>query len=234
MAGGDGLPRVTELRVRDTHRLIAAKYLDQEASVLDGIAEDLDHLAALFELDHATNERLVAENGLLPGIGPNELVAGFRHYRVVNAAFTHAAPQGSRFNGPDRGAWYAGFNLKTAQAEILHHKSLEFLEIGWDEPETAEYEDYLADFTGAFHDLRGDEDFADCLALDSYLASQTLAARLLALGSSGVVYPSVRTRGSCIACFRPAMVDGLRRGGRYQYLWPGLKGKPRMAKVDPR
>ena len=231
MPDRDGLPRLSELRVRDTHRLIAAKHLDREASVLDRIAEDADHLAALFELDHATNERLVAENGLLPGLSPNELVAGFPHYRVVNAAFTHAAPQGSRFNGPERGAWYAGFALKTAQAEILHHKSLEFQEVGWDEPETVEYDDYLADFTGTFHDLRGDQAFLECLAPDSYLASQALAARLLALGSAGVVYPSVRAKGGgCMACFRPALVDGLRRGARYQYRWPGLAGRPTMVR----
>lgn len=43
---------------------------------------------------------------------------GVPYYRIVNAAFTHAHPLGSRFNDPDRGAWYAAFELETAQAEI--------------------------------------------------------------------------------------------------------------------
>ena len=57
-------------------------------SVLTRIADDDDHLQTLFDLDHATNDRLRAENDLLPGIGIGELVFGIAHYRIVNAAFT--------------------------------------------------------------------------------------------------------------------------------------------------
>lgn len=32
---------------------------------------------------------------------------------------------GSRFNGPDRGAWYAAFETRTAQAEVAFHKAVE-------------------------------------------------------------------------------------------------------------
>jgi hypothetical protein len=53
-----------------------------------------------------------AENDLLPGIGVRELLFGVPYYRVVNAAFTHAHPLGSRFNDPERGAWYAAFEIK--------------------------------------------------------------------------------------------------------------------------
>jgi hypothetical protein len=45
-------------------------------------------------------------------------VFGVPNYRIVNAAFVHAHPLGSRFNGPDRGAWYAGFEVETSQAEV--------------------------------------------------------------------------------------------------------------------
>ena len=38
------------------------------------IADDDAHLKAIFELDHATNERLLAENNLPAGIGIHELV----------------------------------------------------------------------------------------------------------------------------------------------------------------
>ena len=77
------------------------------------------------------------------------------HYRVINAAFTHANPLGARFSTPERGAWYAAFELATAKAEVLFHKSIEFAEIDWKEREEIGYDDYLADFTAAFHDLRG-------------------------------------------------------------------------------
>ena len=142
--------------------------------MLARIASDDAHLADIFDLDNATNDRLLAENRLLPGIGIHELVFGVPYYRIVNAAFTHAHPLGSRFNGPDRGAWYAALAIDTAQAEVAFHKSTEYAEIGrFDDSVT--YDDYLADFSCDFHELRGDDRFADCLDPDSYVASQTLA-----------------------------------------------------------
>ncbi len=112
------LPAVAALRRHDTHRLIPSRYRDGGESVLARIADDDAHLQAIFDLDHATNDRLTAENDRLPGIGIRELVFGVPHYRIVNASFCHPHPLGGRFNGPDRGAWYAGFELETAQAEV--------------------------------------------------------------------------------------------------------------------
>jgi len=67
---------------------------------------------------------------MLPGIGLNELVFGVPCSRIVNAAFTHAHPLGSRFNSPERGARYAAFEIETAQAEVAFHKSVDLAEIG--------------------------------------------------------------------------------------------------------
>ena len=100
------------------------------------------------------NDRLLAEHALLPGIGIHELVFGLPYYRIVNAAFCHAHPLGSRFNAPDRGAWYAAFELDTAQAEVAYHKWRELLEVNWLEEEVT-YDDYLADFSAEFHNIRG-------------------------------------------------------------------------------
>ena len=215
------IPPLTALRRRDTHRLIPSKYLEGGDSVLTALADGEVELAILFELDQATNDRVLAENGLLPGIGPDELVFGVPYYRSVNAAFVHAHPFGSRFNGPERGAWYAAFELRTAQAEVAWHKSVELAEVGWFE-QSVTYDELLADFSGDFHDLRDDERFADCLDPDSYVASQALAERLLLAESSGVIYPSVRREGgTCLACFRPALVYDVRRRARYRFTWRG-------------
>ena len=188
--------------------------------MLARVAGDAD-LAAVFDLDGATNDRLLAEDGLLPGITPAELVFGVPCYRIVNAAFVHAHPLGSRFNGPDRGAWYAGFELETSRAEVAWHKSVQLAEVGcWEDSVT--YDDYLADFAGAFHDLRGDPAFAGCLDPDSYVASQDLAQQLLDHGSLGVVYPSVRRPGgTCLACFHPAVVGYVRKSARFRFTWAG-------------
>jgi RES domain-containing protein len=213
------LPRVHLIRQYDTHRLIPSKHSEGGESVLAEIAEDDAHLQDIFDLDNATNDRLLAENDLLPGIGIHELVFGVPYYRIVNAAFCHAQPLGSRFNGPERGAWYAAFELPTAQAEVAFHKSIELAEVGWVE-ESVTYDDYLADFSAELHDLRADKNFAACLDPESYVASQRLAEQLLEAGALGLVYPSVRRPGgTCLACFRPALVMHVRKGKTYRFSW---------------
>jgi hypothetical protein len=209
------------VRRNDTHRLIPSKYTVGNESVLARIADDEAHLADLFDLDHATNDRLLSENGFLAGIGVDELVFGVPYCRIVNAVFTHAHPLGSRFNGPDRGAWYASFELATAHAEVAFHKTIEYAEIGrFDDSVT--FDDYLADFGAEFHDLRNGTGFAACLAPDTYVASQSLARRLFDMGSLGIVYPSVRhASGTCLACFRPTLVGNVRKHRTYRFTWRG-------------
>jgi hypothetical protein len=214
-------PRIARVDQSDTHRLIASKYRPGGESVLVGIAADDEHLRAIFELDDATNERLLAEADRLPGIGVDELVFGVPRYRVINAAFCHAHPEGGRFNGPDRGAWYASLALESAKAEVIFHRSVALAEIDCFE-DRATYDDYLADFHAEFHDLRGDPEFEACLLPDSYVASQALGAELLAAGAAGIVYPSVRDPGGAnLVCFRPALVGNVRLGSTWRFTWAG-------------
>jgi hypothetical protein len=213
VAGDRLLPRVSDVLRDNTHRLIPSRYSDRDDSVLTRLTNDRDTLNALFELEGATNERLLGEAGLLPGISVRELVFGLPYSYIVNAAFTHSRPTGNRFNGPERGAWYAAFVRATSEREVAYHKRIELQEIKWQESETFMYVDFLADFRGAFHDLRKDRRFVNCLDSNSYSASQHLASRLLEAGAAGIVYPSVRHRtGTCIVCFRPALVNNVHKG----------------------
>jgi hypothetical protein len=212
------LPPTSLVRRNDTHRFIASKY---GQSVLARIADSTRHLDDIFKLDIATNERTLVENGIADGIDVHELVFGLPYARVVNAAFTHPHPLGSRFNGPERGAWYSGFEIETSIAEIAFHKTIDLLEIGVLEDDVT-YDDYAADFSAEFHDLRQSKRFAKFLAPETYVASQQLAEELLARGSLGIVYPSVRNSGgTCIACFRPALVTNVRKGVTYRFVWSG-------------
>lgn len=205
-------PKVSTLRQDNTHRLISSRYNDE--SVLNRLAENEQELEDLFDLDGATNDRLLGEANLLPGISVHELLFGVAYAHIVNAAFTHSSPAGSRFNGSDRGAWYAAFELETAEAEIAFHKSQELIEIDWQESESFTFHDYLADFRADFHDIRGDAHYSSCLDPKSYLSSQQVARELLASGSAGIVYPSVRrSNGTCLVCFRPALVTNVRQEG---------------------
>jgi hypothetical protein len=226
------LPPTTSIKQNDTHRLIPAKYIDRDETVLARLTRDRDELKDLFALEGATNDRLIGEAGLLPGITVRDLVFGVPHAHVVNAAFTHANPWGNRFNGPDRGAWYGGFSRKTAEIEVAFHRAMELREIHWMEKEVFTYVDFLADFRGEFHDLRGARAFKNCLDPVSYKASQRLASELLGRGSGGVIYPSVRHEGGvCVGCFRPALVGNVRKGERVSVSFENAFAKPVIEKI---
>jgi RES domain-containing protein len=215
------VPPLTALRQFDTCRLLPSRFADVEDSVLAPLAENDDHLRDLFELDNATNARLRTQNGGAAGINVDELVFGVPNFRIVNAAFTYAHPQGSRFNDGIRGAWYCAFDAETALAEVSFHKAVEYAEINRFD-DSVQYQCMLADFTATFHDIRNQPRYAACLAPDSYIESQTLAERLLEGGSLGVIYPSVRRDGGInLACFRPAVVANVRKGPAYRLTWQG-------------
>jgi RES domain-containing protein len=218
-------PGLTQLCQFDTVRLIPSRFADAEDSVLAPLADSDATLRDLFDLDNATNDRLRGESGQLPGIGMDELVFGLPNFRMINAAYTYARPEGSRFNDGERGAWYCAFELETALAEVSFHKTVEYQEIGRFD-DSVSYQALLADFNAGFHDLRGHRGnpgaWAACLDPASYVASQRLAARLLDGGSMGIIYPSVRRpEGTNLACFRPALVGNVRKGHAYRLTWEG-------------
>lgn len=207
-------PKQIKVARDGTHRLIPYRYSDRRRPILNLLAQnDDDLLSDLTELEGATNDRLLGESGRLPGASAIELVSGFRLAHIVNASFTHAHPFGGRFNSAARGAWYAAFEMQTAQTEVAFRRASELKEVGWKAEEVSPYIDYLADFRHEFHDIREDPDFVDCLDPNSYSASQTLGLKLLTSGSAGIVYPSVRHKdGVCIACFRPPLVLNVQQG----------------------
>jgi len=215
------LPPIRLLRQFDTVRLIPSRFVDKEDSVLSALAESDSELHELFELDNATNGRLQAEHGGARGIGIEELVYYVPNYRSINAAFTYARPEGSRFNGGDRGAWYCAFEHETALAEVIFHKTVEYAEIDRFD-DSVSYQAMLSDFSAQFHDISGLPEYEACLDPGSYRASQRLARDLLAEGATGIIYPSVRREGGTnLACFRPALVGNVRKGAAYRLTWQG-------------
>jgi len=232
---------VTDLQVNDTHRLIPSKYSASKygdgGTVLSRLTDDEGTLNALVELDGATNDRLLGEEGLLPGIGVHELVYGVSYAHIVNAAFTHASPEGGRFNSSQRGAWYAGIERETSIAEVGFHKLRQLEEIDWPHEEVSTCDDYLADFATEMQDLRGrNPEYRKFLEPqpipECYSEPQRLAADLLAHQSNGIIYPSVRRKGrSCIACFRPALVYHVRQDARLEFrLLAGRKFLPEQVR----
>lgn len=216
------IPAIHECSFPDTHRLIPSKY-STEGIVLSELTDNEQELQNLIALDGATNARLLGEAGLLPDIGVHELLYGVAYSEIVNASFTHAAPQGGRFNSSRRGAWYAGLERETSIAEVAFHKIEQLREVDWQFEEISTCDDYLADFAADFHDIRGKnprfrKDLRPGPIPQCYQPSQQLAADLLMRRSNGIVFPSVRRiAGTCVVCFRPALVYHVRRGSRLEF-----------------
>jgi hypothetical protein len=214
-------PAAREFSFADTHRLIPSKW-SEEGTVLSRAAGRDEDLDLLVELDGATNERLLGQQGLVHGVSVFELLYDVPYARIVNAAFLHPAPMGARFSNGERGAWYAGVERTTAMAEVAAHKLRQLEDVNWPEEEAAAYDDYLADFEAEFHDLTARGKFKEYLTAEPvpecYAAPQALALELMREGANGVVYPSVRAKGGkCVACFRPALVYHVRRGVRMEF-----------------
>lgn len=214
------MAHVKEVEYLGTHRLISEGY-SKGGSVLETVNLPEYVLSELSELDAATDERKIAQSGRCTGIGPHELVFGVPEAYIVNAAFTHSGPYGGRFSTSKRGAWYAGITFDTSVAEVAFHRR-RFLQNVRNQKfhgrQIFDYVDFLADFRGKFHHLDPDEQ-QSCLQAGPipacYRVSQQVAEKLLFAGSLGIVYSSVRhPSGSCIACFRPALVSNPRRNAR--------------------
>lgn len=91
--------------------------------------------------------------------------------------------------------------------------------------------------SNAFHFLDAEEK-PTCLRAEPvpacYGPSQALAATLLYAGSAGIVFPSVRhAGGTCVACFRPALVSHPRRGRAYRIDVKADEGAVRAEAYDP-
>ena len=190
-------------------------------------------LADIILLDGATNDRVQGEQAGLPGISTFELVYGIPNARIINAAFTHANPEGSRFNDAGRGAWYCAPEQETSLAEVAFHKARRLGEmivpgLPGERPDqdTSTYDDWLTDLRTELHVLDpgspdAAETFQEYLEPEPvpacYAAPQRLARELLLARSNGVLYPSVRRAGAqCLVCFRPALVYNVRRGRRLE------------------
>lgn len=211
---------------RDTIRLISTAYIDEPA--IAPLVDDDDELAFLEAFEGLTSTRQNSTMPLPIGVFPQELLSERDGYgwSYVNAAFCYTRSTGNRFNGPDRGAWYATWGqgaIQTAHAEVSWHltKELEATDVF---DNMTSYRELLAGFIVDMHDLR---EFADNQVFASepeaaYPKGQLLASALRQNGSAAILYPSVRHEGGlCLSAFRPRVVQNVRQGDRWLFEWRG-------------
>ncbi|WP_374631674.1 RES family NAD+ phosphorylase [Ferrovibrio sp.] len=214
-----------------TVRLVATARLRDP--VLLGLVNK-DQLDDLAEIEGATSGRLTAQAIGSARLERGELVAGIPHAYFINAAFAYWRPRDlNRFNGPDRGAWYAAFVVETCLAEVTFHMTRELARVG-EYQAVVDYAEMFAAFAGHFIDLRKVMPMPPCLDTDpakGYPAGNGLAQACIAAGHNGIVYPSVRRpEGDCLVALLPQAVQSVAQGGVLRLTWRG-KPQPGIARL---
>jgi hypothetical protein len=216
----DGL-KVSREAIERTVRLVTTARL--RASVLLDLVDESE-LEALSEIEGATSARRIAQARGAGEVQSYELLYGVPHAHFINASFAYAKPrEPNRFNGADRGAWYAGFDVETSLAEVKFHLT-EFLAAAGDFNTTVEYAEMFASFAGEFVDLRAHPTH-DALRPDKaigYPVGNALADAARTRGLNGIIYPSVRhPGGTCLVALFPHAVQSVAQGDVYRMVWSG-------------
>ena len=214
-----------------TIRLIATARLRD--SVLLKLVAQAD-LAALEEIEGATNARLRAQAAGAERLDRRELVYGVAQAHFINAAFAYFMPRSlNRFNGPGRGAWYAALAVETSVAEVVFHMERELANIA-DFNATVDYAELYASFIGDFVDLREAKPRPELLDRDpnkSYAAGNAFADAVRNADHYGIVYPSARlVGGTCVVALVPHAVQSVKQGGVLRLQWTGRSG-PRVSQA---
>lgn len=225
LAAIESLP-VVEFTDARTLRMISTAFIDEPA--MAPLVDDPEDLALLARIEAKTSRRQDGDMPLPEGLRRTEMVTeahGFG-WTWINAAFCYVRPTGSRFNGPERGAWYAAWGLDavdTALDEVCFHLTREFDNVGVYDNIT-DCREVLAGFTTPMVDLGGaaSAPYLDPDSLVAYPSGQDLARQIRGAGRNGVLYPSARRNGGrCLAAFRPTHVQNVRPGDRWRLTWSG-------------
>ena len=190
--------------------------------LFEDIADPADW-SLVISAEQKTNPRLMETVGNLDLVPPGRRVGG-PGASYLMAPFTHVSPdRPSRFSDGSFGVLYVAEQFDVALLETIHHHGLFMAAThqapGW----TSQFREIVLDVDAELHDLREPgERFAAALVPEDYAAARNLGTRLRGAGSSGVVYPSVRSAvGDCVGLFHPDLASNPRQGRHLDYHWDG-------------
>ncbi len=206
--------RARRTQWRPCHRLVPSRF--PPVGLFDRVARAED-LAAVFEVEALTNDRVRDEVGELALVPPEERISGPGTTPIM-AAFTHLNPEGSRFSDGSYGVYYCAHELDTALAEVRYHQA-RFLRRTNEGPLRLELRLYLADLDARLTDVRK---LAECHRPDDYAPSQKVGVAQRREGREGILYRSVRhADGTCAAVFRPRLLSRCRQSRHYAFRFDG-------------
>ena len=198
-----------------THRLIPSRFPPIAAFETVTAPEDL---APVFGLEGWTNDRLVAPR--LRRLARSDWVYGRPNASVVMAAFLHGAPQGSRFAGPDLGAWYAASALETAVLDLVNGIRRE-IALSALQQKTEELREYTAHLEGEFVDIRGARPDLHDPDPATYPATQVFGRSVRTGPHDGIVYDSVRHPGGVNwVSYRPTRILDVLQARHFRVVVP--------------
>ena len=202
-------------------RIIRSLY--PPVDLFEDIADPADW-PLLISAEMKTNPRLMETIGNLALVPHSRRVSG-PGASYLMAPFTHVSPdRPSRFSDGRYGVLYVAKTFETAVLETMHHHG-RFMAAteqapGW----TSQFREIVLDVDASLHDLRSLDRTDPVLDPNDYAASQTLGSSLRALGSDGIVYPSVRQPGGeCAGLFYPDRVSLPTQGRHLDYHWDGFR-----------
>jgi hypothetical protein len=202
-------------------RIIRSLY--PPVDLFEDIADPADW-PLLISAEMKTNPRLMETIGNIALVPHSRRVSG-PGASYLMAPFTHVSPdRPSRFSDGRYGVLYVARSFETAVLETMHHHG-RFMAAteqapGW----TSQFREIVLDVDASLHDLRSLDRTDPVLDPDDYAASQTLGSSLRALGSDGIVYPSVRQPGGkCAGLFYPDRVSLPTQGRHLDYHWDGVR-----------
>jgi RES domain-containing protein len=182
-------------------RVISTRY--PPIQLFERVADPADW-EAIAEIESLTNPRLRDELGDALQVPAHERIAG-ANASYVMAPFAHRWP--SRFSPGTFGVYYCARTQLTAVRETAYHMG-RFYAASAEAALDFQMRVLVGGVANKFCDLRGgSRRFRVLLDPVDYRASQAFGSRLLAAGSNGIVYPSVRHHGGeCLAALRPRAV----------------------------
>lgn len=216
-----GLP-VAEIEWHGAVRIIRSIF--PPIDLFEDIADPADW-PLLIAAEQKTNPRLMETIGNLDLVPAERRVSGPGASWLM-APFTHVSPdRPSRFSDGSFGVLYVGDRFEVALLETVHHHA-RFMHAtaqppGW----TSQFREIVLEVDASIHDIRPREaEAAAVLAPADYTVSQALGIGLRALGSAGIVYPSVRCPGGeCAGLFYPDGASNPMQGRHLDYHWNGAR-----------
>lgn len=189
-------------------------------SLFEDVLDPAD-LEIAYAIESLSNDRLLAEAGVLARVAPQDRISGPGTSPVM-AAFTHIGMP-SRFTDGSYGVYYCANSLEAAVAETSHHRAL-FLAATNEPGLELTMRVYQNQIAQRLHDVRLGFETLHQPDPVSYPIAQRFAAPLRNAGSWGILYRSVRAPGAeCAAIFRPRGVSVPVQGPHLRYVWDGVR-----------